>query len=323
MCRNVLIACAAVSAALVFPATLTAQAWLPPPGEGTLTITYQGLFSDTHLDRSGQPFNPAEIRGNTVLFGMDYGLKDRFALDVKVAWVANRYRGRDLLHGPVDTGQYHSTLQDARIALRYQLRPDGEWAITPVIGAILPTHNYETRGHSAPGRGLKALQLGLGVGRDIAIGSRAAYLQGQYSYAIVERVENMYIDRSSADVELGVAVVPRLTMTAATALQRTHGGLEFPLPRDEHFHELFAFHDRAARANFLLFTTGGTFRAAEAIDIYASVVWTVSGQNTHAIKGLSIGTAWTFGQALRLAQRGAIVPPDRQRTRLLAGRALR
>jgi len=155
--------------------------------------------------RSGQPFNPTEIRGNTVLFGMDYGLKERLALDVKVAWVANRYRGNDLLHGPADTGRSHSTLQDARIALRYQLLPPGSWAITPLVGAVVPTHQYETRGHSAPGRHLKALQLGLGVGRDIAIGSRVAYLQGQYSYAIVERVENMYIDRSSADVELGVA----------------------------------------------------------------------------------------------------------------------
>jgi hypothetical protein len=253
---------------------------------------------------------------------VDYGLKERVALDVRVAWVANRYRGDDLLHGPADTGQYHSTLQDGRVALRYQLRPHGAWAIAPVVGAILPTHHYETRGHSAPGRRLRALQLGISVGRDLVVASRDGYLHGQYSYAIVERVENMYIDRSSVDVEVGVAVAPRLTMTAAGALQRTHGGLQFPLPRDEHFHELFAFHDRVARANFLLFTTGGTFRAANGIDIYATAVWTVSGQNTHAIKGLSIGTAWTFGQGLRLARRGAVIPQERQRSRLLAGKTL-
>jgi hypothetical protein len=268
-----------------------------------LTLTYQGLSSDTHLDREGQRFNPARISGNTVLFGVDYGLTDRLALDVKVAWVANRYEGADLLHGPLDTGEYHGALQDARVGVRYRLRPEHRLALTPFVSVTIPTHNYETRGHSAPGRRLRAVQLGLSAGRDLRVSRLDLYVQGQYAYSFVERVSGLFIDRSNVEMEIGYAVLPRLTITAATALQVTHGGVTAPLPRDEHFHELSPIHDRVAKADFVLFTSGGTFAVSRGLDFYATAVWTVSGRNTHAIKGVSAGAGWTFGRTLSLTQR--------------------
>lgn len=306
MCRHVRLraGAAAFAIALGIPAAAAAQAWLPPPGEGLLTITYQGTSSDTHLNRDGGRVNPARITGNTVLLGFDYGLTERLALDAKVAWVANKYEGTDLLHGPVDTGSFHGTMQDARVALRYRLQPERRLAVTPFAGAVIPTHSYETRGHSAPGRHLRSLQLGLSVGRDLAVSAVDLYIQGQYAYSFVERVAGFDIDRSNADLEIGYAVMPRLTITAAAALQVTHGGLTFPLPRDEHFHDRNLIHDRVGKAGFVLFTSGGTFAVRREFDVYATAVWTVSGRNTHAIRGLSVGTAWTFGRReLTLTQR--------------------
>ena len=296
-------AVAALGIAFGTPVAAGAQAWVPPSGEGVFTFTYQGMSSDTHLDRDGQRFNPAQISGNTVLFGVDYGLTDQLALDVRVAWVANKYEGADLLHGPLDTGDYHGALQDARVAVRYRLRPEHRLALTPFVGVTIPTHAYETRGHSAPGRRLRAVQLGLSGGRDLSVSRAELYVQGQYAYSFVERIADLFIDRSNADVEIGYTVLPRLTITAATALQVTHGGVTAPLPRDDRFHELSPIHDRVAKADFVLFSAGGTFEVSRGLDFYATAVWTVSGRNTHAIKGVSAGAGWTFGRTLSLAER--------------------
>jgi hypothetical protein len=292
----------ALGTALALPivcSTASAQAWLPPLREGSVTMAAQVLTAD-HLDRKGDFLDRGRVSSATLVTGVEYGLTELFSIDAKLAFVAAKHEGTDRLHGPLDTGAYHGAVQDARLALAMQVPTHSSLALAPYVAVILPTHDYETRGHSAPGRHLRSLQLGAWIGRDLDSVLPNVHVQGQYAFAFVERVGGMSINRSNLDLEVGYAPASFLTLTVATGLQRTHGGLEFPLPRDEHYDEVFPFHDRVAKDNRLLMSSGATVAVGSALSLYGTVVWTPWGQNTHAVKGVIIGASLTFGPALGL-----------------------
>ena len=85
--------CCGFLVVLWLPAMASAQAWLPPKGEGSVSITYQGLFSRDHLDRKGDPFDRGRVSGSSLLTGIEYGISDRVAIDAKIAVVANKHEG--------------------------------------------------------------------------------------------------------------------------------------------------------------------------------------------------------------------------------------
>lgn len=299
---------AAVLVMLSAGAANAGQVALPASGEGAVSVTYQALGSRDHLDSTGKPYDKGQISSLALVASAEYGLTDRFTFDANVALVAARHRGADRLHGPLDTGIYHGTVQDARMALRYGIALPRGFVAAPFIGAIVPTHNYEFRGHSAPGRRNKALQVGGGVGRGLGPLLPTAYVQSLYAFSLVERVEGTSVNRSNLDVEAGYAVAPSLTIIVSGALQRTHGGLLFPLSRHyegEHLEHIFSFHDRIARANHFLMSSGATVSINPTLAVYGSVVWTVSGQNTHSVKGLALGASWAFSRGLRLGGTGS------------------
>ena len=74
-----------------------AQAWLPPVGEGTLTLGYQLMSSDEHLLSSdaldaapnvnGDRGKWGDITGQNFALAVDYGIFDRFAASAEVAYI--------------------------------------------------------------------------------------------------------------------------------------------------------------------------------------------------------------------------------------------
>lgn len=281
-----------------------AQVWLPDRGDAVVSVSYQQLFSRDHLDSEGRRYDKGQISNLALNTGLEYGLSDLFALDANLTVAAAKHEGADRLHGPLDTGIYHGVIQDARVALRFRVpRSPGGFALTPYVGGILPTHDYETRGHSAPGRHLRALQLGMGAGRGLGPALPNGHVQGMYSYSLVERVGGMSINRSNIEIEGGYAVRSFMTVTLSAAVQRTHGGILAPV--SHHYHgEAFAaiqpIHDRITRANFFLMSSGATVALTRKVSLHGSFIWTVSGQNTHAVKGFVLGTSWAFMRGLTL-----------------------
>jgi len=276
---------------LCLPAGAAAQAWLPHAGEGTVSVTYQGLYSRDHLDLNGAPFDKGRVTSHLLLVGIEYGLTDRLTIDARVGAVSRKHAGVDAFHGPLDNGRYHGAIQDVRVGLAWQMTDARAVAIAPFVAVILPTHEYETRGHSAPGRRLRTLQVGAWVGRSFGRG----YLQAQGAYALVERVVGMSTNRTLLDAEVGYPLWRPVTARMTTTLHRTHGGVTWPLSPhlDDHVrHD----HDRVSRDNFAVMSGGVSVAVSRGTSIYGTVIRTLSGQNTHKVLGGTVGVAWSFGR---------------------------
>jgi hypothetical protein len=294
MGRSILLGCALLIA--IAPLYLThAQAWLPSQGEGQVTLTYENIYVKYHRDYTGKKFDAGPIRTNTVVSTFEYGLTDKLTLDSQLTHVTSKYEGfvGPVPHGPPDTGVYHPTFQDAVIGIRYGLM-SRRLLVTPFVAAVIPTHHYETRGHTAVGRDLRELQVGVYVGRDLQEIIPRTYVQARYSYAFVQNVEQFGLNRSNVDWEFGYYAKPRVSLRFTGAWQYTYSGVRFPLDQNiPDFHEL---HDRAAKSGFLRFGGGLTVTLAKNFDLHIDAGNTFRGYSTHGARGLSLGISWRFSR---------------------------
>ena len=290
--RSTIIGCALLVASAPLKPT-HAQAWLPLQGEGQITITYENLYVRDHFDYTGKRFDAGPIRTNTVVTTFEYGLTNKLTLDSELTHVTSKYEGfvGPVPHGPPDTGFYHPTFQDARIGIRYNVI-NRQLIVTPFIATVIPTHHYETRGHTAVGRDLHELQFGVNIGRDLEDILPRTYVQGRYSYAIAQHVAQLNLNRSNADWEFGYYVTPRFSLRFTGAWQHSYGGIRIPLDSAmPDYHEL---HDRAAKSNFTRFGGGLSFSLTKFVDLHADFGNTARGTNTHAARGMSLGISWRF-----------------------------
>jgi hypothetical protein len=277
------------------PKLAQAQAWVPLKGQGQITVTYENIFVRDHFDYQGNRFDGGPIRTNTVLTTFEYGLTNNLTLDADLTHVSSKYEGfvGPVPHGPPDTGVYHPTFQDARFGIRYNIRAR-PLVITPFVATVIPTHHYEFRGHSAVGRDLYELQMGVNVGRDLEGIIPRSYVQARYSFALVQRVEDLNLNRSNADWEFGYSATDRVSLRATGAWQKTYGGIRFPVDNTHpHFHEL---HDRASKSKFVRVGGGLSFSLTRSLDLHADFTNTVAGSSTHGARGLSLGISWRFSR---------------------------
>ena len=272
-----------------------AQAWVPPRGEGQVTITYENIYVRDHFDYTGNRFQAGPIRTNTVVSTFEYGITDKLTLDSQLTHVTSKYEGfvGPVPHGPPDTGKYHPTFQDAVVGVRYNVT-SRHLFVTPFVAAVVPTHHYETRGHTAVGRDLRELQVGMNVGRDLDEIIPRTYFQARYSYAFVQNVDQFGLNRSNVDWEVGYYAKPRLSLRFTGAWQYTYSGVRYPLDQSiPDFHDL---HDRAAKSGFVRFGGGMTVTLAKNFDLHADVGNTFRGYTTHGARGLSLGISWRFSR---------------------------
>lgn len=309
--RNIstVIVCMATLAVFALAVPAFAQAWVPLKGEGSVSTTYSNMYVRNHVtfDGTRNP-NSGRIRTNMLLTSFEYGFSDKLALSADLAYIASKYIGK-APHSPIDTDSYHPTFQDAHLELRYNVLRKA-LAVTPFIGTTIPTHDYETRGHSAVGRGFHELLLGVNVGRQLDRILRDSYVHGRYSYAILGRVEDLKLNRSNADFEVGWFATRLLSFRFISAFQKTHGGIITPLNLnpglDAHKNE---FHDRITRSNYIYLGGGVSFSVKRSFGIHAAYLTTVYARNVHAPGGMLLGVSWNFSRGLALDHATASISP--------------
>lgn len=239
------------------------------------------------------------IQAQTLLLDTSYGLTDTIALDLSVPYVTSKYTGSRPHPSVLDDGAYHATFQDVRFALRYNLRP-GRFAVTPFVGTIVPSHDYEYYAHSAAGRRLREVQIGTYVAKLLDPVVPGAFVQARYSYGIAQRVLDIAHNRSNAEVEAGYFVASAVRVFALGAGQLTHGGIDTPyrpdlsapdpLTPEQRIH-----HDQISRVNFLSVGGGASVSLNESVDVFASIMTQVAGRNGHALsRGINLGMTWSF-----------------------------
>jgi hypothetical protein len=279
------------------PAIVCAQAWLPQRGDGYLSLNYVGLSTRDHLISSGQPQDRGPMRLSTASVGVFYGITDRLAVSADVPYVVSKFtlapglapNAHDL-EAHIDDGQYHGTYQDFHAAVKYNaLR--GAVMVTPFFELTIPTHPYETFGHSAPGKYLRESRVGVNIGRLLNPILPRAYFDLRYAYSFVQDLEGMNLDRNNVDLEVGYFLKPSVAVRAIAAVQKTMGGVEALVPPDSPF---FPNHDRLERGHYLRMGGGVSFSLPQQMDLYVFLVGTVSGKNVQAFTALGIGLSWNF-----------------------------
>ena len=300
----------ALASQLAVPSHALAQsAWLPFEGEASVSLTFQSLDYGGHFDETGtKRENLGPIQSYYGIAQFEYGLTERIAINARLPYISSRYTGS--LDEPlfvemrakyeeyrrvnpaaapsVDTGGYYGTFQDFAFTLRYNVLEQGV-TITPVLSAIVPSHDYRTVGEAAAGQDLFALQTGVNVGRLL---SPKAYVHGRYIYSFVQSYRDIPLDRSTAEFEAGYAVAPIVVVRGIVDWMRTHGGIPF----DEALKDLSVFleHDRLLSSRHWHVGAGATVTLADTVDLETAFFTFVAGAAARYGVGVNVGVTWRF-----------------------------
>jgi hypothetical protein len=237
---------------------------------------------------------------------------DTIGFSVSLPFIASKYTGPpsyfvgpfETFPGPLDDGSYHAAFQDLRVEAR-RMFLTGPLALTPFIGGLFPTHDYETVGEAVPGRHRRELQLGASasVRLDPFLGDGSVHVR--YLYAAAERVNNFPYTRSNIDFEGDHAVVSRVALRGLARLQVSHRG-----PTLAELEPDWVNHDRFIAPNYLELGGGTSVTLAQSADVYVLWVGTVSGSNgAHRAQTLAAGVSWSFGGGLGGLGAGASPSP--------------
>lgn len=276
-----------------------AQAWVPQPGTGTVSLDYQLTNVKYHLfsqDMSpyggvGSKLDLGKIDAQTGQLGIDYGLARNLGLSVGVAYVGASYRGTVPESG-LDDGKFHGTLQDVSAAVRYMV-PWRGITITPNLGFSVPTHEYQHHGHAAIGKGNKSINAGIAVGRALAPWASNVWVQGGYARQFVPDVQQWGLDVNTFSGSVGWFVLPQLSLSGYYTYFGTEGGIDWywadfsePGVGDNH--------DRAAKS--VSRRAGGTlsYQFGGSKGLFVDIGGLLSGANTHDGMTYTVGTNWSF-----------------------------
>jgi hypothetical protein len=280
---------------------LRAQAWVPPRGEGTVSLTYQNYDVSGHFDSQGRENTNGGTHSQSLITELEYGVTDTFGFSVSLPFIASKYTGSASYlvggfltkPGPLDDGSYHAAFQDLRVEAR-RMFLTGPLAVTPFIGGLFPTHDYETVGEAVPGRHRREIQLGASASAhlDPFLGDGSVHIR--YMYAAAQRVDNFPYTRSNIDFEGDHGVTSRVALRGLVHLQIAHKG-----PTLAELYTDWVNHDRFIAPNYVELGGGPSIRLTQSTDVYALWVTAVSGSNgAHREQTLAVGASWSLGGGL-------------------------
>jgi hypothetical protein len=270
------------------------QAWLPSEGSAGFALDYSDMLNKKHYTSTGDEVDVGHTDTQVLSFSGSYSPSDRWALSASLPLVRTRHRGPGLggHDTAIDDGTWHSTVTDLQLLVSYQAL-GGPVGLAPYAGLVIPTHDYETFGHSAPGRGLNELWLGFFAGTSLHEWIPRTYVQLRGNYAFVEEVADVAHDRTNATLELGFFVNRSISVRALVSSQWTHGGIDVPVPTTD---PLFPYHDQLAAEEFVNIGAGGTWAINPRVSAYGMYMQAVEGTNAHKLDHrVSIGVSYGVG----------------------------
>jgi hypothetical protein len=281
---------------MTIPRFVPAQAWLPDKGEGSVSFTYQFVNSSGHFLEDGSQFPGYQSRANALVLGVQYGLTNRLAAEVNLPYLLTRYTGSEeplnLPENVLDDGNLHGTFQDFQFGLHCNVLR-GPVSLTPFAVFSLPSHDYEVIGEAAAGPGLKQFIVGTYAGRLLDPVIPRTYVEGMYSYGVVEKVEGIPLNRSNMELTVGRFLTRSLSASFIWRKQWMHGGLNFS---DIYAgsSEVFRQSDRLTRQNFDHVGADVTLSLTESVSAHVGFLKFAAGQNAHFGEAVVGGMNWRF-----------------------------
>ena len=292
--RPVLFAAAIV---LLSAVPASAQAWLPSQGEISMSFVFASSFTDEH-DLNGLRDPNSDIYTRSMLADVTFGLRDNLALTVSLPVVSGKYISTGTPPHPtdLDNGQYHTTVTDLRFDVRYAAVNRRGFVVTPYIGTVTPSHEYEYFAHAAPGRRVHELQVGAFVGTTLDDVLPGMFVQGRYGYGIQEKFVDISHNRSLFSAETGYFATPDIRVFGMVSGQITHGGVDlFPGANRVWPENQWRNHDRITRENFVTVGGGMGWAINDVVDVFGSYSKAIHAVNTHVVD-----RAIMFGASIRL-----------------------
>jgi len=286
----------AIVLALAFaPSAARSQAWLPPEGSSAFAIDYTDTLHKYHYTPTGDEVDAGHTDSQVMSLSASYSPRDRVALGATLPVVRTRYRGESGHGGhhiDIDDGKWRTTVTDLLLTASFQAA-DGVVGLAPYVGVVIPTHDYPTLGHSAPGRGLEEFWLGAYAATSLHPWIPRTYVQLRGNYAFVEKVAGISHDRINAMLEIGYFVSPTVNLRALVSRQWTKGGIDVPIPVTD---PLFPYHDQLAAEEFVNVGGGFTWVLDPRRSVYGLYMQAIEGENAHKVDHrVAIGFSYGVG----------------------------
>jgi hypothetical protein len=290
----------------------SAQAFIPAPGDGTVSVSYQSVNTRGQHGVSGDQLDTPPLDftyTHAFIWYVEYGLSERLALHASLPYMQVRYEGPtrhttgfDGQPSNLDDGTYHGTFQDFYVGTRFKLLESPRFALTPFAEVTIPSHQYESLAQTAVGRDLRALVVGVAAGGFADYLLPGLHFQTRVSYAFVQRAVDIRPNRTGIDSSVGYFVTPRLAIQFIETFQLTHDGIDWVGPPDfiaphngrPWMDEYGPNHDRLVRTNSLNFGGGVAFQLTERVGVFATYGKLAWGQNLPAPRSVTVGMNWGF-----------------------------
>jgi hypothetical protein len=302
----------ALSLALV-PRAAAAQAYIPVKGEGTVSASYQAVFTRWQMNSTGQRLFPDNTDTHALISQIEYGLADRLAVHASLPFMAVRYAGGPNPHtlgvngqpSTIDDGTYHGSFQDFYFGVRFGAIQTPRFALAPFAEGILPSHHYESLGQSVVGRDLRALVVGAAVGGFVEKALPGLFFQTRVSYAFVQQAVEIRPNRTGIDSAVGYFVNPRFAVQFVQTFVHTHNGVDFNGTTDTFTatvsngapftFEHYLNHDRLIRSRVVTLGGGMTYALTDSVGVYATATTMAWGADIQRpAVALTAGVNWGF-----------------------------
>jgi hypothetical protein len=273
------------------------QAWVGNERSLSAALNYEFSRSNSIVEASDIKIGGEVIVSHAIVIGAEFVPIEKLAVSAQLPLLMTKYQGNGMLfprHGRYDDGDLHATLQDFRLATRYQLLAE-PLALAPHVAVTIPTSDYETLGYANAGRGLKQLHFGLALGR--FIGERLyAHLSYEFTwserYDATPNTETVGQNRSDLAVTVGYLLLDgKLEINLAGNYRLPHGGIDFvdfnTFPMD-----LQDNHDPLLKEKLLLLGGGIAYNITEKIQATLTGRVFVTGENTRNANSIGVGVSW-------------------------------
>jgi len=286
-----------------------AQAWVGDTGGLDLSLDYNLGISDSVIQDKGADITNAGTTAHQFTLGAEYVPVNHLAVNVALPFELLKYTGPPGSNphpggGKYDDGSTHATLTDLRIGARYQVLEE-PFALTPQLAVSIPVADYETVGNTVAGRHLKALHLGVGIGRVFGE-DEATYVHLLYEFSVVEKYDRTAVtakygqDRSDFAATIGHKLLDqRLDIHIDANGRITHGGvnfseINFQAPAsDPAAFDVAQYHDAILAESIYLVGGGVGYQLTHDLGVSVSARLFVAGANTQNASVFALGLTWS------------------------------